>query len=61
MIDFYKHSLLSILGKEAGSMTEIEYQNRIIDKYNEYLEMLRAMKIEVDENPEKYKNKETYL
>ena len=33
MIDFYKHSFLSILGKNAGSMSEIEYPREIINKY----------------------------
>ena len=60
MIDFYKHSMLPILGKEAGSMSEIEYQNRIIDKLNDYIEMLRAKKKELEENP-KPKSTETYL
>ena len=61
MIDFYKHSILSILGKEAGAMTEIEYQNRIIDKYNEYLNMILAKQKEIEENPNTNKSMETYL
>ena len=44
MIDFYKYSFLSIFGKKAGSMTEIQYQTEVIEKYDLYLSKLREMK-----------------
>ena len=50
MIDFYKHSFLSILGKDAGSMSEIEYPKKVIGKYDEYLEKLKEKKKYIDEN-----------
>ena len=50
MIDFYKHSLLSIWGKEAGTFTETEYFNKVVNKYNEYAEMLKDKKKEIEEN-----------
>ena len=49
MIDFYKHSILSILGKEAGSMTEIGYPRRVVEVYDEYLAKLKKAK-EIEEN-----------
>ncbi len=60
MIDFYKHSLLSILGKEATAMTEIEYPKMVIEKYDEYLQSLKEMKKKVEENGED-QNGEIYL
>lgn len=60
MIDFYKHSFLSILGKEAGSMSEIEYPKKILDKYDEYLSSLKEMKKQIEENGED-NNGEIYL
>ena len=50
MIDFYKHSFLSVLGKEAGSMTQIEYSKKLISKYDEYLNNLMEMKKKIEEN-----------
>ncbi|MBO4815452.1 MAG: hypothetical protein J5507_00495 [Clostridia bacterium] len=50
MIDFYKHSFLSILGKEAGSMTEIEYPKKVIENYDLYLQKLKEMKKQIEEN-----------
>ena len=60
MIDFYKHSFLSILGKNAGSMTEVEYTREIINKYDEYLEKVKEMKKRIEENGED-NNTEIYL
>ena len=50
MIDFYKHSLFSVLGKEAGAMSEIEYPTMILEKYDEYLKSLKEMKKKIEEN-----------
>lgn len=50
MIDFYKHSLLSILGKNAGSMSETEYHREILSNYDIYLEKLKEKKKEIEEN-----------
>lgn len=44
MIDFYKHSFLSILGKEACSLSEIAYSKEVISKYNEYLKKVKELK-----------------
>lgn len=60
MIDFYKHSFLSILGKNAGSMTEVEYTREIVNKYDEYLEKTKEMKKRIEENGED-NNTEIYL
>ena len=50
MIDFYKHSILSILGKDASMMTEIEYSKKIIENYDLYIEKLKEMKKQIEEN-----------
>ena len=50
MIDFYKHSIFSILGKNAGSMSEIEYHREILSNYDMYLEKLKEKKKDIEEN-----------
>ena len=50
MIDFYKHSLLSILGKNAGSMSEIEYPREILSNYDIYLKKLIEKKKDIEQN-----------
>ncbi len=60
MIDFYKHSILSILGKDAGAMTEMEYSKKVIDNYDEYLKKMREMKKQIEEN-DGNNNTEIYL
>lgn len=50
MIDFYKHSLLSILGKNAGSMSEIEYPREILSNYDMYLKKLIEKKKDIEQN-----------
>ena len=50
MIDFYKHSILSILGKDAGTMTEIEYPKKVIENHDLYLQKLKEMKKQIEEN-----------
>lgn len=50
MIDFYKYSLLSVLGKNAGSMSEIEYPKEILANYDIYLNKLKDMKKDIEEN-----------
>ena len=50
MIDFYKHSLLSILGKNAGSMSEIEYPREILSNYDMYLKKLIEKKKYIEQN-----------
>ena len=52
MIDFYKHSILSILGKEAGELSEKEYTRLIMDNYDDYLDMLQKAKLKIDSNKE---------
>ena len=61
MIDFYKHSFLSILGKDAGSMTEIEYTEKVINSYDGYLRKLKEKKKEIEENGDNNNNTEIYL
>ena len=60
MIDFYKHSFLSILGKNAGTMSEIQYPREIVDKYSEYLKSVKEMKQKIEENGPN-NNTEIYL
>lgn len=60
MIDFYKHSFLSILGKDASSMSEIAYSKEIVSKYNVYLKNVKELKEKMDENGED-NNTEIYL
>ena len=50
MIDFYKHSFLSVLGKDATSMNEKDYPKKVIEKYDNYLENLIKMKKQIEEN-----------
>ena len=52
MIDFYKHSILSILGKEVGSLTEKEYNKMIVIKYDEYLDKLQKAKLNIKNDEE---------
>lgn len=59
MIDFYKYSLLSVLGKNAGSMSEIEYPKEVLNNYDIYLKKLKEMKKIKEENGEN--NTEIYL
>ena len=44
MIDFYKYSFLSILGKDARTLSEIAYSKELISKYSEYLEKVKKLK-----------------
>lgn len=44
MIDFYKFSFLSVLGKDARTMSEIAYPKEIVSKYNEYLKKVKELK-----------------
>lgn len=44
MIDFYKHNFISVLGKDATSLTEVAYAKEITSKYDEYLKETKAMK-----------------
>jgi len=52
MIDFYKHSFLSILGKDARSLSEIAYTKELVSKYNEYLKKVKKLKEEKDQSGE---------
>jgi len=52
MIDFYKHSFLSILGKDARSLSEIAYSKELVSKYNEYLKKVKKLKEEKDQSGE---------
>ena len=44
MIDFYKHSFLSAIGRDAVSLSDVAYAKKITSKYDEYLEKVKAMK-----------------
>lgn len=50
MIDFYKHSILSVLGRDAGTMKEIKFLKKINNEYDEYLKRLKQKKKEIEEN-----------
>ena len=60
MIDFYKHSFLSILGKDARSMSEIAYAKEIISKYAEYSKKVKELKSKMGDNGQN-NNTEIYL
>ena len=44
MIDFYKFSFLSVLGKDARSLSEIAYSKELVSKYDEYLNKVKELK-----------------
>ena len=48
MIDFYKHGFLSILGKNARTMSENIYVMEIINQYDEYLKKAKKQKEKYD-------------
>jgi len=52
MIDFYKFSFLSVLGKDARTMSEIAYSKELVSKYNEYLKKVKKLKEEKDQSGE---------
>ena len=60
MIDFYKHSFLSILGKDARSLSEIAYAKEIVSKYSEYSKKVKELKIKMGETGQN-NNTEFYL
>lgn len=43
MIDFYKHSYISVIGRDAVSLTEVAYAKEILSKYDEYLIKTKEM------------------
>lgn len=44
MIDFYRKSVLSQLGKDAGNQSMAEYIRNINDKYDKYLLQMKEQK-----------------
>lgn len=44
MIDFYRKSVLSQLGKDAGNQSMTEYIRNVSDKYNQYLSKMKEEK-----------------
>ena len=44
MIDFYRKSALSQLGKDAGNQTMSDYTQNIINNYDRYLSAVRERK-----------------
>lgn len=44
MIDFYRKSILSQLGKDAGNQTTQEYIRNISSKYDKYLSKIKEQK-----------------
>lgn len=44
MIDFYRKSILSQLGKDAGNQSMSEYIRNIDNKYDEYLKQMKNQK-----------------
>ena len=59
MIDFYKHGFLSILGKNARTMSENIYIMELITQYDEYLKKAKAQKEKYDKIG--YNNTDFYL
>ena len=47
MIDYYKHNILSILGKKAGSLSEMDYIREVANIYDENIDRLIAKKREL--------------
>ena len=45
MIDFYRKSALSQLGKDAGNQTVSEYVRNISSKYDKYLSKMKEEKL----------------
>lgn len=44
MIDFYRKSVLSQLGKDAGNQNMSDYMRNISSKYDKYLAQMREQK-----------------
>lgn len=54
MIDFYKNSVLSVLGKEAGSMHEIDYYKKVVSVYEDYLTKLKENRGKIGKNSQEF-------
>ena len=59
MIDFYKHSFLSVIGRDAVSLSDVAYLKEINSKYSEYLKAVKDIKKKVGDNDNS--NTEFYL
>ena len=46
MIDFYKFSFLSVLGKDVINMNEIEFHKKVTENYEQYITKLKELKKE---------------
>ena len=44
MIDFYRKSVLSQLGKDAGNQSMLDYTRNISSKYEKYLSQMKEEK-----------------
>ena len=44
MIDFYRKSVLSQLGKDAGNQNIIDYSRNVCNKYDKYLAQMKEQK-----------------
>ena len=44
MIDFYRKSVLSQLGKDAGNQNMIDYSRNVCSKYDKYLSQMKEQK-----------------
>ena len=49
MIDFYKHSYISVIGRDASSLSEVAYIKEIMSKYDEYLAKTKEMLNQIGE------------
>lgn len=58
MIDFYRKSVLSQWGKDAGNLSVLDYVRKTTDKYNKYLSEIKDQKKNLDI---KKKDNELYL
>ena len=60
MID--KFSIFSVMGKEAGKLTEQEYSRTVLNKYDKFLLDIKKAKAELENNKNKgAEEKEMYL
>lgn len=51
MIDFYRKSILSQLGKDAGNQSTPDFIRNIIKNYDKYSERLKTSKEKLTEKP----------
>ncbi len=62
MIDFNKFSILSVMGKKAGNLSDHEYTRTVLANCDKYLEDIKKARAEIEQNKNKgTEEKEMYL